>query len=144
MQSAWQEMYSHLRSGGLIIDGTCDEIGRRSAWIAIRRTESETAIPESLTLSTHVASLERPSDLAERLPKALIHHNVPGQAIHAFLSAFDRAWMLAAPQGTFGARQRWIAAIESLQAEGIPILNDRKRWALGEVTVPWSLVAPNA
>lgn len=143
VQGSWQEMYSHLRPAGLIIDGTCDEIGRRSAWIAIRRTEDAAAIPESLTLSTHVASLEKPSDLAERLPKALIHHNVSGQPVHEFLQAFDRAWAVSAPHGTFGARQRWIAAVELLQSQGVPVIGDRKRWSLGEVTVPWSVVAPD-
>ncbi len=142
VQSAWQEVYAHLAPGGLLIDGTCDEIGRRAAWLAIRRTSDPVATPETLTLSTHVASLERPSDLAERLPKALIHHNVPGQPVHAFLQRFDRAWAVAAPHGTFGARQRWIAAVEALVADGVPVLGDRRRWSLGEITVPWPLVAP--
>lgn len=139
---SWQEMYKHLAPQGLLIDGTCDEIGRRAVWIAIRKEADELAQPVSVTFSTHVASLERPSDLAERLPKALIHHNVPGQPVHAFLQAFDRAWAVAAPHGTFGARQRWTAAIEQLVAQGVPVIGDRKRWTLGEVTVPWSVVAP--
>jgi hypothetical protein len=143
VQRSWQEMYQHLAPQGLIIDGTCDEIGRRSAWLAIRRTSDETAVPETLTLSTHVASLETPSALAERLPKALIHHNVPGQPVHTFFQAFDRAWAVAAPHGSFGARQRWIAAVEYLRDSGIPIIGDKKRWSLGEVSVPWSVVAPN-
>ncbi len=143
VQRAWQEMYSHLAPSGVIIDGTCDEIGRRATWISIRRTSAEDATPESFSMSTHVASLERPSDLAERLPKALIHRNVPGEQVHDFLQRFDRAWTLCAPQGTFGARQRWIAAVEHLVADGVPVLGDRKRWSLGEITVPWSVVAPH-
>lgn len=142
VQSAWQQMYDTVAPQGLVIDGTCDEIGRRAAWLAIRKTDNPIAVPETLTLSTQVASLEQPSQLAERLPKALIHHNVPGQPVHAFLQAFDRAWALAAPQGTFGPRQRWLAAVEHLQQSGIPILDGRSRWRLGEITVPWSVVAP--
>lgn len=142
VQRSWQEMYAHLAPGGLIIDGTCDEIGRRSAWLAIRRTDDPTAVPETLTLSAHLSSLAKPSDLAERLPKALIHHNVPGEPIHEFLQSLDRAWAMAAPHGTFGARQRWIAAVEHLRDTGTPVLGDRKRWSLGELTIPWSLVAP--
>ncbi|MHB0928761.1 MAG: class I SAM-dependent methyltransferase [Candidatus Nanopelagicales bacterium] len=142
VQRSWQEMYSHLAPGGLIIDGTCDEVGRRSAWLAIRKTADAVAAPQSLTLSTQLASLGKPSDLAERLPKALIHHNLPGQPVHAFLQAFDRAWAINAPHGTFGARQRWIAAVDLLVQQGTPVIGDRKRWSLGEVTVPWSLVAP--
>ncbi len=142
VQRSWQEMYGHVANDGLIIDGTCDEIGRRAAWIAIRKTDEPIAVPTSLTLSTQLASLDQPSDLAERLPKALIHRNLPGEPIHEFLRAFDRAWERAAPQGTFGARQRWIAAVESLVQQGLPIIGDRKRWSLGEITVPWSMVAP--
>ena len=36
VQAAWQQMYDKIAGGGLIIDGTCDEIGRRSAWLARR------------------------------------------------------------------------------------------------------------
>ena len=64
-----------------------------------------------------------PSDLAERLPKALIHHNVPGQPVHAFLQAFDVAWAGAAGFSTFGPRQRWTAAVESLAADGWPLIH---------------------
>lgn len=142
VQSAWQQMYDKLAPQGLIIDGTCDEIGRRAAWVAIRRTDNPIATPETLTLSTHVASLERPSELAERLPKALIHRNVPGEPVHAFLRAFDQAWAHAAPHGTFGPRQRWLAAVEHLQQTGTPVIDGRARWKLGELTVPWSVVAP--
>lgn len=142
VRRSWQEMYGHLAPGGLLIDGTCDEIGRRATWLGIRRTDAPVAEPETFTLSTHVASLEWPSDLAERLPKVLIHHNVPGQAVHTFLQHFDRAWAIAAPHGTFGARQRWIAAVEQLASDGVPVLGDRRRWSLGEITVPWHVVAP--
>lgn len=143
VQGAWQQIYDTVAANALIIDGTCDEIGRRSAWLAIRKTDNPIAVPETLTLSAHVGSLEKPSDLAERLPKALIHHNVPGQPINTFLQQLDHAWAVAAPQGTFGPRQRWIAAAEQLQQSGVQILDGRNRWKLGEISVPWSLVAPN-
>ena len=42
--------------------------------------------------------------LAERLPKALIHHNVPGEPIHALLRALDGAWQAAAPATPSSAR----------------------------------------
>lgn len=142
VQPAWQQMYDTLAPQGLIIDGTCDEIGRRSTWLAIRKTDKPIAVPDTFTMSTQVASLEHPSDLAERLPKALIHHNVPGERVYEFLQAFDRAWMRAAPQGTFGARQRWLAAVDAMQRDGIPVLDARARAKLGEITVPWAVVAP--
>src|SRR3954451_8138918 len=84
---AWDSMRGALAPGGLLVEGTCDEWGRRSTWVALDEDG-----PLTLTLTARVSDLERPSDLAERLPKALIHHNVPGQPVHAFLSAFDAAW----------------------------------------------------
>ena len=86
-----------------IVEGTCDEWGRRSAWVAL-----DADGPLTLTLATRVSDIATPSDLAERLPKALIHHNVPGQPVHEFLRAFDAAWAAAAGLSTFGPRQRWV------------------------------------
>ncbi|HEX2772200.1 MAG TPA: class I SAM-dependent methyltransferase, partial [Micromonosporaceae bacterium] len=82
-----------------------------------------------------------PSDLAERLPKALIHHNVPGRPVHEFLKAFDASWAAAAGLTTFGPRQRWVAAVEALAAQGWPLVGSTRRWRHGEVTVRWSAVA---
>jgi hypothetical protein len=102
--------------------------------------------PELITFSTRLASLERPSDLAERLPKTLIHRNVPGEPVHQFLRDFDRAWDSAAPYSAFGPRQRWIAAVTSL-SHSWPVLRyspygGPRRWRLGEVTLPWAALAP--
>src|SRR5262249_11308069 len=79
---AWSTMQARLAPGGLIVDGTCDEIGRRCAWVLLDSTG-----PLSLTLACDPFAVERPSDLAERLPKVLIHHNVAGQRMHDVLTA---------------------------------------------------------
>jgi hypothetical protein len=134
---AWETMRAALGHGGLLVEGTCDEWGRRSAWVAL-----DADGPLTLTLSARVADLERPSDLAERLPKALIHHNVPGQPVHEFLRALDASWAGAAGLSTFGPRQRWTAAVESLAEQGWPFVGSSRRWRHGEVTVRWSAVAP--
>ena len=78
--------------------------------------------PLTLTFATRVSDIDTPSDLAERLPKALIHHNVPGQPVHEFLRAFDAAWAAAAGLSTFGPRQRWVAAVEALAGQGWPLV----------------------
>jgi hypothetical protein len=134
---AWDTMRAALAPGGLLVEGTCDEWGRRSAWVAL-----DADGPLTLTLSTRVADIATPSDLAERLPKALIHHNVPGEPVHEFLSAFDAAWAAAAGLSTFGPRQRWVAAVQALADRGWPLVGSSRRWRLGEVTVRWSAVAP--
>jgi SAM-dependent methyltransferase len=134
---AWNTMRAALGPGGVLVEGTCDEWGRRSAWVAL-----DADGPLTLTLATRVADISTPSDLAERLPKALIHHNVPGQPVHEFLRALDAAWAAAAGLSTFGPRQRWVAAVEALGAQGWPLVGSPRRWRHGEVTVRWSAVAP--
>jgi SAM-dependent methyltransferase len=134
---AWETMCAALAPGGVLVEGTCDEWGRRSAWVAL-----DADGPLTLTLATRVADITTPSDLAERLPKALIHHNVPGQPVHEFLRAFDATWAAAAGLSTFGPRQRWVAAVEGLAAQGWPLVGSTRRWRHGEVTVRWSAVAP--
>ncbi|MFF3709113.1 methyltransferase domain-containing protein [Streptomyces phaeochromogenes] len=124
--------------GGLLVEGTCDEIGRRHVWVALGPEG-----PRTVTFATRLGSLDRPSDLAERLPKALIHRNVPGEPVHAFLRDFDRAWAAAAPYASYGARQRWIRAVRDLTADW-PVTDGAARWRQGEVTVRWEALAPRA
>ena len=134
---AWATMQRQLPPGGLIVDGTCDELGRHCAWILLDQRR-----PLSLTLACDPFSIDRPSDLAERLPKVLIHRNVPGEPIHALLLAADRAWATAAGHGVFGPRVRWRAMLDLLAADGVPVDPPRRRMRDGVLTVPWSAVAP--
>jgi len=131
---AWTVLVANLTDGGAVVEGTCDEIGRRGAWVLL-----DAAGPQTLTLACRVDDIDRPSDLAERLPKALIHHNVPGQRIHQLFGAFDAAW--AASVTPFGPRQRWISACQKL-SETWPVQGSPARWRLGELTLDWSAVAP--
>ena len=135
---AWSEMTARLAPGGLILDGTCDELGRRCCWLLL-----DADGPLTLTLACDPFAIERPSDLAERLPKALIHHNVPGQPIHHLLAAADRAWATAAGHGVFGPRVRWRAMLDALREAGFPVQPSRRRLRDGVLTVPWDTVAPN-
>lgn len=137
--AAWTSMAARLAPGGLLVEGTCDELGRHAWWVAL---EPGTTVPRTLTLATRLAGLERPSDLAERLPKALIHRNVPGERVHDVLRLLDRSWAAAAPHAVFGVRQRWIATVREARAAGLEVLDGPSRWRLGELTVPWSAVAP--
>ena len=131
--AAWQTVCAGLQADGVLLEGTCDEVGRRAAWVTLGAEG-----PRTLTLAAHLPTLERPSDLAERLPKALIHHNVPGQPVHALLRTLDEAWDRAAPYATFGPRQRWVAACSALDWEQTGPVRHRE----GELTVPWNTVVP--
>jgi hypothetical protein len=136
---AWERMCGRLAPGGVLVEGTCDEIGRIMTWVAV----GPDAVPATLSISLRLADLEHPSIAAERLPKALIHRNVPGEAVHAFLAALDAEWARAGGVAPFGPVHRWQTALGALEQAGWP-LQGRSRWRLGEVTVPWSAVAPHA
>lgn len=135
--AAWQRMSARLQPGGMLVEGTCDELGRVCTWIEV----GADATPRSLTLSLRLAGLASPAIAAERLPKTLIHRNVPGERVHAFLAALETEWVRAVAAAPFGAEQRWRTALEALAAAGWPV-QGRSRWRLGEVTVPWEVVAP--
>jgi len=135
--AAWGQLTRRLAPGGLVIDGTCDELGRRCAWVLLAAGG-----PISLTLACDPFAIERPSDLAERLPKVLIHHNVPGQPIHHLLQAADRAWATAAGHSVFGPRIRWRAMLDLLIDQGFRIEPPRRRLRDGVLTVPWDAVMP--
>lgn len=134
---AWRTMQSRLAPHGLIVDGTCDELGRRGCWVLL-----DCDGPVSLTLACDPGSIERPSDLAERLPKVLIHQNIAGQPVNTLLEAADRAWAAAAGQSVFGPRARWRAMRDALSATGIALEQQRRNPRDAVLTVPWAAVAP--
>lgn len=136
---AWQTMQGNLAPGGVVLDGTCDELGRLGSWVLLDGTR-----PLTLTLACDPGAIERPSDLAERLPKVLIHHNVPGQPVHTLFDAADRAWASAAGQSVFGPRARWRAMLQQLRSDGIPVQAQRGNPRDGVLTVPWEAVANQA
>ncbi len=134
---AWSQILGQLAPGGFLVEGTCDEIGRRACWILL-----DASGPLELTLSWAPAHTERPSDLAPRLPKALIHRNVPGEPVHALLAAADRCWDRAAGHEPFGPRIRWRHTLQLLREEGHPVRIRRGRSVDNVLTVPWSAVRP--
>jgi hypothetical protein len=134
---AWERTAARLAPGGLLVDGTCDELGRICSWVDVGAEG-----PERFTISLRLAGLDSPAVVAERLPKALIHRNVPGERVHDLLITLDTAWTRAAPLSVYGPVQRFVAAVEALRDQGVPVAAGRSRWKLGELTVPWSVVAP--
>lgn len=137
VMEAWARMTQRLHPDGILVEGTCDELGRICTWVEV----GADAAPRTLTLSLRLTELASPSIAAERLPKALIHRNVPGEPVHDFLRTLDEEWTRAVGTASFGPVQRWRTALDAMDAAGWPV-GGRARWRLGEVTVPWSLVAP--
>jgi len=129
-------MMSALAPGGVVIEGTCDELGRLATWVLL-----DAGGPVSLTLAARMSTLDRPATLAERLPKALIHHNVPG-------SRFTRC----SPHSTTRGLRPLRSACSAPDNDGSgrskpsarPVAGARSTpaWRRGELTVPWSSVVP--
>ncbi|MDR5698238.1 class I SAM-dependent methyltransferase [Agromyces aerolatus] len=134
---AWSRLRDRLAPGGLVVEGTCDELGRISSWVGL-----EASGPVTFSISLRLRDLDAPSIVAERLPKALIHRNVPGERVHTFLTELDRAWRVHAPLSVYGPGQRFIRVAETLKADGWPVQGGVRRWRLGELTLDWSAVAP--
>lgn len=143
VQPAWSRMVDRLAPQGALMEGTCNELGRLGAWVDVRRGPDGAPQPRSLTLSWRLRDVEAPSVVAERLPKVLIHRNVPGERIHALMTDLDSAWARAAGHAAYGARQRFLAAVTDLRALGWPVLGTRHRWRLGELEIAWEAVAPH-
>lgn len=139
---AWSRMVERLAPQGALMEGTCNELGRLGAWVDVRRGTDGAPQPRSLTLSWRLRDVETPSVVAERLPKVLIHRNVPGERVHALMTDLDGAWARAASHAAYGARQRFLAAVADLRSHGWPVLGTRQRWRLGELEVAWEAVAP--
>jgi len=137
VSAAWDLMCSRLSTNGFIVEGTCDEIGRIASWVTL-----DSSGPKFFTISLQLRGLAKPSKVAERLPKALIHHNVEGEPIHRLLEDLDVAWATHAPLGIFSPAQRFAACMKDLRAKGWPIVLEPKRWRLGELTLSWESVAP--
>ncbi|NMD55410.1 MULTISPECIES: class I SAM-dependent methyltransferase [Tsukamurella] len=146
VRDAWAMVTERLAPGGVFIEGTCDELGRRCCWLTLGAPGAGTSglpVPRSLTLAWHPGYSEHPSDLAERLPKALIHHNVPGERIHALLTLADRCWDEAAGYATYGNRVRWRAAAALLEERTDGAARAPRRPVRDSLlTVDWELVAP--
>jgi SAM-dependent methyltransferase len=135
--AAWQKMVERLQPGGVLVEGTCNEIGRVCSWVAVTADG-----PQSFTVSLRLDGLDKPSIVAERLPKVLIHRNVAGERIHEFLGDLDRLWQVNSPLSVYGPSQRWIATAQAMRESGWPVLGTKARWRLGELSVAWASVAP--
>lgn len=133
----WAQIRERLSPGGIFIDGTCDEIGRVSTWVALTPDG-----PETLSVSLRLADLDEPSIAAERLVKVLIHRNVPGEGIHRFFVDLNRLWATNAGLGVYSPVQRWVATVRGMKNAGWPVRDGNSRWRLGEITVDWDAVAP--
>ena len=62
---------------------------------------------------------------------------MPGEPVHEWLTALDRAWARAAPLASYGGGSGSWPTVQAVRADGWPVLGSAGRWRLGEVTLRW-------
>lgn len=127
---AWQLLGQALLPGGLLIEGTSDPFGRVLVANLLRRTP-EALIYEGLLFSTNFHSGFAPELFQPVLPKNLIHRMLPGEPIHAFITAWSRATHATVAHRAWGLRQWFEASAHALAQDGYPILVRRRLLRLG-------------
>jgi hypothetical protein len=129
---AYARIAENVLPGGLLIEGTSDPPGQ--IWVAhiMRRTNASPAHAdawrrEALVFSTNFRQGFDPTLFQAVLPKDLIQRVVPGEAIHAFFTAWKQAAAVSASFRVWGVRAWFVAAAWQLAQAGYR-LNLRPHW----------------
>lgn len=124
---AYARLAEAVLPGGLLIEGTSTPFGR--LWVAnvLRRRAEPGWQAEALVFSTNFRTEFDPAEFQTVLPKNYIHRVVPGEAIYEFFRAWKQTALATRPFKVWGRRQWFVAAAESLAAQGYTI-NLRRKW----------------
>lgn len=120
VRDSWQIMGYHLLTGGLLIEGTSDPMGR--LWVAnlFRRTR-ETLVYEGLLFSTNFRWGFEPGLFQPVLPKNCIRRVIPGEKVFDFMHAWNQAAQATMAYKDFGLRQWFIASAHALALRGFSL-----------------------
>jgi hypothetical protein len=126
---AWGRMARGVLPGGLLVEGTSNPTGGIWAANVLRRLDEGqgTWAQEALVFFTNFSLGFDPVEFQTILPKNYIHRIVSGQPIFDFFAAWKAAAAETAAMQTWGLRQWYIAAAESLAKRGYRI-NLRRKW----------------
>ena len=149
---AYERLAQYVLPGGMMIEGTSNPFG--SIWAAnvVRRLgdanfreprigELETGgwKFEALVFSTNFRLGFDVEEFQTILPKNFVHHVVPGEEIYDFFKAWKHSAKETASFKTYGAKQWFISAAESLARRGYKVNVQRKFlskgyliWAIGD------------
>ncbi|MEZ4321510.1 MAG: class I SAM-dependent methyltransferase [Myxococcota bacterium] len=117
VDDAYRTMLALLVPGGLLAEGTSNPSGSRMVVNLVHRAEPGSPSRRRVLFSANLRhALESPRELQPVLPKDLIHRVVPGEPIHDFMEAWERAWLQTHPAATFGSRVHFAAAGHALMA----------------------------
>ena len=133
----YERLAQYVLPGGLMIEGTSDPFG--SIWVTnvVRQVESGKWKLEALVFSTNFRTGFDITDFQAVLPKNTIHHVVPGEPIYDFFEAWKQSAAESSAMKTYGPRQWFMRAAESLAQKGYRI-NLQKRF-LSKGWMIWEL-----
>ena len=141
---AWQTMAACMLPDGLILEGTSDPFGKRLVTNLLRVKAADagkkTLIWEGLLFSTNFHDGFSPEMFQPVLPKNLIHHMLPGEAIYQFFEDWKSAALQQIATQSFGLRQHFCASALALKTMGYPILTRKKLLRQGFLL--WQLNQP--
>lgn len=115
---AYERLAQYVLPGGLMIEGTSNPFG--SVWCAnlARRMDDESWKMEALVFSTNFRMGFDVEEFQTILPKNLIHRVVEGEPMYDFFEAWKQAARETSALKTYGARQWFTAAAETLEQKG--------------------------
>ena len=130
---AYERLAEYVLPGGLMIEGTSTPYGQLWAANLARKVESgkgERRIGdwrfEALVFSTNFRLGFDVEEFQTILPKNLIHRVIKDEPIYDFFEAWKRSAKETSAMKTYGARQWFVAAAESLAEKGFKINLQRK------------------
>jgi hypothetical protein len=119
-------MARSVLTGGLLIEGTSDPLGR--IWVAnVARKVESGWLAEALVFSTNFRSGFEPGAFQTVLPKNLIHRMIPGEPIDEFFQVWKRATLETTATQVWGNRAWFVASANRLAEFGYSI-DRRLQW----------------
>ena len=123
---AYERLAQYVLPDGLMIEGTSTPFGQVWAANLARKIESGKWKFEALVFSTNFHLGFDVAEFQTILPKNLIHRVVKGEPLYDFFETWKQSAEEISYAKTFGAKQWFIAAAESLARKGYKVNLQRK------------------
>ena len=123
---AYERLAEYVLPGGLMIEGTSTPFGQLWSANMARKMDNGSWKMEALVFSTNFRLGFDVEEFQTILPKNYIHHVTKGEPIHDFFEAWKKSAAETSHAKTFGLRQWFVAAAESLAKKGFKINLQKK------------------
>lgn len=137
---ALAQMSLALEPGGLLVEGTCDPLGRMVAFDVYRNSEAG-LVHQSVVFGTSFRQPVEPTEFRTIAPKRLIHRMFD-DAPARFFGDWERSYHRARGRGCTAPRTRWAVAARALRSEfGHPVDTRERLLRRGYLALAGSLSA---